>query len=255
MANGYTGDNRIRPLEKLLMDFAAPRGYDLDMVFTGLLDYILWVLDPEGKPIENWRFKMGEGAAFREMFCCLCEILSDEIEHHGWYDAFGDLFMSLHQSGNGKGQFFTPECISSMMAKLTIENRTMSDSHTPFGNRIVLNDPTAGSSRLLLAAAVELMRKRRDEGMDEAVNYARRPYLVCEDIDYNCVKISAINIALHGYFGEAVCHNTLTEPDQVRLGYIVNETMYPFPNKVPSIRKVQDPRRFVATSIWARLRR
>ena len=37
----------------------------------------------------------------------------------------------------------------------------------------------------------------------------------------------------------------------MRLGYIVNESMWPFPTNVPSIRKEMDPMRFVATRLWA----
>ena len=40
-------------------------------------------------------------------------------------------------------------------------------------------------------------------------------------------------------------------PTKVRLGYIVNESMWPFPTNVPSIRKEMDPMRFVATRLWA----
>ena len=57
-------------------------------------------------------------------------------------------------------------------------------------------------------------------------------------------------MAMHGCFGEAVCHDSLCEPDKVRLGYIVNESMWPFPTNVPSIRKEKDPMRFVATRLW-----
>jgi hypothetical protein len=63
--------------------------------------------------------------------------------------------------------------------------------------------------------------------------------------------MAAINMAVHGCFGEAVCHDSLAEPDKVRLGYIVNESMWPFPTNVPSIRKEKDPMRFVATRLWA----
>ena len=58
-------------------------------------------------------------------------------------------------------------------------------------------------------------------------------------------------MAVHGCFGEAICHDSLCEPDKVRLGYIVNESMWPFPTNVPSIRKEMDPMRFVATRLWA----
>lgn len=252
MAQGYTGDTAIRPLEKLMTGFAAPRGYDIDKVFTGLLDYIIWQLDPTGQPIDYWPFKEGEGVAFKDMMQCALEIIGSEANKHGWYDAFGDLFMSLHRAGNSKGQFFTPPSVCQVVAACTLKTKEEGDlTPTPFGKRITINDPTAGSSRLLLAGAMEQMKVMREEwGYDEVTAYARRPYLSAEDIDFNCVKISAINIAIHGYFGEAVCHDTLCNPGDVCLGYMINEGMWPFPSGMPTIRKEMNPMRFVSTRLW-----
>jgi hypothetical protein len=67
--------------------------------------------------------------------------------------------------------------------------------------------------------------------------------------------MSAVNLAMHGCFGEIVCHNTLSEPDVVRAGYIINETMYPIPTPVPSIRRCTDPHAFVCTSTMLDARR
>jgi len=64
------------------------------------------------------------------------------------------------------------------------------------------------------------------------------------------MPMSAINMAVHGCFGECVCHDSLCEPGEVRLGYIVNEMTWPFPTNIPSIRRYTDPRRFVCTAHW-----
>ena len=90
--------------------------------------------------------------------------------------------------------------------------------------------------------------QRDDLGYDDIQQTAHRPYLIAEDLDYNCVKMSAINMAVHGHFGECVCHDSLCDPDKVMIGYIVNETMWPFPTNIPSIRKYNDPLRFVCTT-------
>ena len=52
-----------------------------------------------------------------------------------------------------------------------------------------------------------------------------------------------------------VCHNTLAEPDKVRLGYIINETMYPIPSDLPSIRRSTNPADFACTSAMFIMRR
>jgi hypothetical protein len=124
-------------------------------------------------------------------------------------------------------------------------------TETTFGHRVTINDPAAGSSRMLLAGAVIFRQMQHDQlGYDAIKQSAYRPYLVAEDLDYNCVKMSAINMAIHGCFGECVCHDSLCEPGEVRLGYIVNEAMWPFPTGIPSIRRYTDPLRFVSTRLW-----
>lgn len=252
MAKDYVGDEAVRPLEKLILDFARPRGYDIDKTFTALLDYIIWQLDPTGGEIDYWPFKEGEYIAFADMTRCLIEILNREIPKRGWYDAFGDLFMSLHRAGNSKGQFFTPPSLCNMMAQTMLTHQEPEEYQSwRFGRRLTMNDCACGSSRLLLAGGVEQIKVMREEwGLDPVIAYARRPYLIAEDLDYNCVKMSAINIALHGFFGECVCHDTLCEPGEVRLGYIINESMWPIPCDYPSIRKEMRPEAFHTTRLW-----
>ena len=74
--------------------------------------------------------------------------MSQQIERHGWYDAFGDLFMALtSQSGQQqKGQFFTPMHITDLMSKIAMDKQ-----ESP-SKIISVYDPTAGSGRTLLAA-------------------------------------------------------------------------------------------------------
>lgn len=255
MSKEYTGDTAIRPLEKLMNDFCRSKGYDSTQVFTSFLDYLIWMFNPYGEKLADWNYTRQETEKFYEMATTYFKIQNEQIEQKGWYDAFGDLFMALHPSGNGKGQFFTPPSVCQATAMCTLIGAYLEEkgkSPTPFGRRITINDPAAGSSRLLLSAnAIIQDQMRKDLKYSDAEIAARRPYLVAEDLDLNCVKMSAINIMIHGCFGEAVCHNTLTEPDAVRAGYIINESMWPMPCPVPSIRAESDPRRFVSTFIWA----
>ena len=246
-------DSAIKPLHNLIMDMCGRTGYTPDSVFEGLLDYIIGYLNPSltPQPIEGWKFKPDDTPKFIEMLKAVIECYRTEIPRKGWYDPFGDLYMAIHAGGNGKGQFFTPSAVATFTAKVTVSNWKESEGQiTPFGKRIIINDCAAGSGRMPLAGYCELLRiMQEDWGYSPQKAEARRPYLCCEDLDYNCVKMAAINLAFHGCFGEAVCHDTLTEPDAVRLGYIINETMYPFPTSLPSIRKVDNPSSFVSTRL------
>lgn len=247
-------DPAIKPLQKILMSMCAKTGYTPDSVFEGLLDYIIGFLNPSLKPqpIDGWKFKNEDTPFFFEMLQAVIECYRTEIPRKGWYDPFGDLYMALHSGGGGKGQFFTPSPVANLTAKVTVGGWQESEgTKTPFGKRITISDSAAGSGRMPLAGYCELLKiMQTDWGYSPQKAEANRPYVCCEDLDFNCVKMSAINLAFHGCFGEAVCHDTLTEPDTVRLGYIINETMWPFPSGIPSIRKESEPLRFVATRLW-----
>lgn len=258
MSKEYAGDNAIRPLEKLMNDFCRSKGYDTNQVFTDFLDYLIWLFNPAGGKIDGWKYSSDESKKFFEMAGTYLKIMAQQTQELGWYDAFGDLFMALHPSGNGKGQFFTPPSVCNMVAACNMRGANLEEyeTRTPFGKRICINDPAAGSSRLILAGnKVLLEMMKNDLHYDDIKIAANRPYLVAEDLDYNCVKMSAINIMVHGCFGEAVCHDTLCEPEAVRAGYIINESMWPFPTNVPSIRMEMRPERFVCTSRMIAIRK
>ena len=249
-----TNDSAITPLHKMLTSMCGRTGYTPDAVFEGLLDYIIGYLNPSltPEPVDGWKFKQQDTQTFYEMMRSVCEIYTHEIPHRGWYDPFGDLYMAIHSGGGGKAQFFTPPSVAQVVAETNLAGwDEPQGQQTPFGHRITISDCAAGSGRMPLAGYAVILRKMQTEwGYTAVQTEARRPFISCEDLDYNCVKMSAINMAFHGCFGEAVCHDSLSEPDKVRLGYVVNEAMWPFPSGIPSIRKEMDPMRFVCTRLW-----
>lgn len=229
----------MKELENKIRNFANDKGLQTINVLDNLLDYIIGYFDPTCTPNKEWRYKQEDNAKFYDMMCAYFLILKREIEHKGWFDAWGDLFMSLITKGGYKGQFFTPSNICNMMSEVTLQEEPEAKQMTTFGKRIIINDCACGSSRNLLAANAIFQR-----------NEWRKPYLVAEDIDALCCKMSAINLMAHGCFGEVICHDTLCEPDKVRKGYIINETMYPFSTNIPSIRPCSDANRFIGINVW-----
>ena len=99
-------------------------------------------------------------------------------------DILGDLFQGAITYGE-RGQYLTPENLCDLMAQLTAD-----DQPGP-GRRIC--DPACGSGRMLLA-----MAKLKPHGL-----------FIGQDADLRCVKITAINLALHNLYGYAIWGNSL----------------------------------------------
>ncbi len=118
-------------------------------------------------------------------------------------DILGDIFQGAITRGHG-GQFFTPNAICELMAKLTSADDAREGAETPEGSieagatessiMKTVADPACGSGRILLAAAKE----------------NRNRYFVGQDIDHRCVKITAINLALWNLYGKVIWGNSLT---------------------------------------------
>lgn len=136
------------------------------------------------------------------MYATWVQIMDKQVKTHGWYDAFGDLFMALtsQRGQQQKGQFFTPDHISDFCSELTIgeENKI----HTIY-------DPAAGSGRMLIAAKAKNPRN----------------YLIAWDIDYTCCLMCVCNFLMNTCVGEVVCMDTIGI-NNFHGAWLVNESCY-----------------------------
>ncbi len=237
----YALSGELREFEKKFNHIVNVTYHDPLTVFDDFLTYVIGMFNPEPSPNPAWNYKKEHNFLFFELMREWLEVQKKEIDRSGWYDTFGDFFMACvgHTSRQYKGQFFTPQHICDLMANITISETESKPTLVcgGFGRREVVNDCACGSARLLLAA--------------HAVNCknGKRPsYFIAEDIDRMCCKMAAINLCVHGCFGEVVCHDTLAEPDKVNIGYIINEGLYPIP-ALPTIRVCEDASRFISTQI------
>jgi type I restriction-modification system DNA methylase subunit len=122
-------------------------------------------------------------------------------------DILGDLFQGGITYGE-HGQFFTPAPLCDLMAQLTAGDEP--------GLGRTITDPCCGSGRMLLAMA----------------KLKPHAFFVGQDKDLRCVKITAINLALHNLFGRVIWGNSLTNERK-----LVYETGF---NGKGVIRKVPD---------------
>lgn len=114
-------------------------------------------------------------------------------------DLFGDAYEFLisnyaANAGKSGGEFFTPQCVSKLIAKLAIHGQTVINK---------IYDPAAGSGSLLLQA-----KKQFDEHMIEDGFYG-------QEINHTTYNLARMNMFLHNVnydkFNIAL-GNTLTEP-------------------------------------------
>lgn len=206
MSKGYEAPVEVRDLEKLINDFTYRNGYDVRNVFRDLLRYIIQGFSlPNTPPLADWRYTKEQNKAFYEMFATWIQIMEKQIKIHGWYDAFGDLFMALtsQRGQQQKGQFFTPEHITKLMSEI-IMGKKDSTPQIP-----TVYDPAAGSGRTLLAAKADRPQS----------------YLVAWDIDYTCCLMCVCNFLMNSCVGEVVCIDTL-RMDNFCGAWIINGAYY-----------------------------
>lgn len=226
----------MNELLRLIVSFSYRNGKDRKQVFSDLLKYIIGFFSVEREPDPSWKYTKEQNNEFHKMMKQYLSVMTEKLKTCEWYDAWGDLFMELTPKGGYKGQFFTPTDICNLMAESGVSTNTEPTKICgAFGKRVTISDPAAGSSRNLLAAHVLFVRDNK-----------RKPFLVAEDVDIDCCRMSAINLMVHGCYGEVICHNTLTEPKELLFGYIVNEGMYPMQPGMPTIRKRTEPEYFVS---------
>ena len=101
----------------------------------------------------------------------------------GMVDVLGKYFEENLSYGKN-GQFFTPQNICDMMARM----------NNPVNPTDRIADPACGSGRMLMAMA--------------KVNRFARFYGA--DVDSNCAKMAVINLCLNSMYGEVAWMNTLT---------------------------------------------
>lgn len=230
-----------------MQDFSQRNGVSIYKVYVALIDYIVGWMDVTGRPVEGWMFFENQNKCFYSMASKVIQIAGMAMIADSWQDPFGDLFMQYLGNKDLRGQCFTPESVANLCAKITMDEALKKKQRSDcggFGMMITANDPSCGSGRMLLAASRHMEIKHNE-------------YIYCigEDIDTTCVKQTAINMALHGCYGEVICHDTIRNPDSLRFGYIVNEFLYPDRHNRPSIRYSETAEDFVGVQFWKSMAR
>ena len=216
-------------------------GYDHATAFEQLLNLMVNWLEIEDKsPHVMPRIGNEAAQALVTLMRIFFSALHTELAHRKWVDLFGDYFMEYGANKKDRGQCFTPDSVCELLAGLSmgINEGTDFDNmrhYVPgFGRKVVVNDCACGSARLLLAAGATYRH----------ITHKNDVYLVASDIDERCCKQSAINILVHGFYGEVACMDTLMGESSFSHGWIINQGLYPIPFGLPTLTYTTDKSKF-----------
>ena len=158
--------------------------YGLHSVFEDFLEMVVCALSLGAKEdryheiVRN--YEKPDAYLMAEAFGAL--VMEMDNNGEGLKDCFGDFYMECLSHGHN-GQFFTPEPICEMMARIL--------NPAGFGERVA--DCCCGSGRMLMAAA----------------KIKRNSLFFGADVDRTCAMMCVINLCLNGLLGEVCWMDTL----------------------------------------------
>lgn len=135
------------------------------------------------------KYTRGEANKFAEMLAVLTMAYENRMS-----DLIGELYMTMEFSNADSGQFFTPYDVSLMMSRMLGVEPNEDGMYT-------LNEPSCGSGGAIVAYADVLRRNK--------INYQEKLRVVCNDIDFDVVKMCYIQLSLLGIDAVVYQKNTL----------------------------------------------
>lgn len=149
--------------------------------------------------IKNYT-ELEERQKFAEMFACLVNALDNNVTSgKGPEDVLGPVFHELELHNEYKGQFFTPQNVSDMMALISVGGH---DKVIEEKGYVSVCEPACGSGTMILSFAKALM--------NEKYNYNRQMVATATDVDIKCVHMAYIQLSLYGIPAVVIHGNTLT---------------------------------------------
>lgn len=155
------------------------------------------VRTPEGMESSYLIFKRYEPSdldAMKQLFCLLVEGLAGDI-----HDFLGALYMEQELGADEMGQYFSPSCISRLMAGILMPGAQETIKREGW---LTLDEPACGSAGLVIAFAYWMT--------EAGYNPSEQLYATCTDIDPMVADMAFIQLALLGIPAKVVTGNTLT---------------------------------------------
>ena len=142
------------------------------------------------------RYTKQELNAIAEIIAELFVLLSEPVRGGAFSDYLGDIYMQLEMGNKYSGQFFTPFCVSRLMAEINAV-------FVPNEEVLTVSDPCVGAGGMLLALANVFKNK--------GINYASQMLAFGVDIDIKCVHMTYLQLSWAGIPAIIYHGNTLTQ--------------------------------------------
>lgn len=104
----------------------------------------------------------------------------------GPQDVLGQLYMSLDLGNAWKGQFFTPDSVSQLIAEVTLSDAA--DKAISKWGFVSLNDPCVGGGAMVIGAVNSLLSRK--------INYQQALHVIATDIDIKSVHMAYLQLSL-----------------------------------------------------------
>lgn len=128
-----------------------------------------------------------------ECFAQLVMLLEEEPK-----DVLGSIFMTMELGNERQGQFFTPDCVSQMMAKIQLGNISKLLEKQPF---ITMLEPTCGAGGMILAVVKDIISQGKNPSQCiwvQAIDISRIAALMC------FIQLSLWNVPAQIIFGNTL---------------------------------------------------
>ena len=225
MSNIIQETNRSAPelvdIIKEMENFAYTHGYG--KIFNDFVEWLVYQYQfppSDENPLKS--YSETEQKRFLSMFQTLQKEVRNRVslwnKDATYYDGLGKLYEVIKSNYKSSllGQFFTPIHVVDMMTKMM----NISENKRGVGVVNVL-DPACGSGRFGLAAS------------NHAISQGIPTWVTMNDIDSVCTNMTAVNMALNGVGGEAICMDGLDiEGSSFRFAYRVEPMYFHIPEKM-----------------------
>jgi len=124
---------------------------------------------------------------FAQILAELINVMGQCVQDGNLKDILGVLFHELKLHNERKGQFFTPQEISDMIAIMTMGDITPEVEQHGF---FAVAEPSCGSGDMMISAANATQRA--------GYNYCTQMVVDCTDIDISCVHMCYIQLSYYG---------------------------------------------------------